>query len=82
MLPLRNQLTWLACGLFEEPQAQLLYLLLPEFTGQGDATEGSATNKVYAFNELNYEYVDASFALPTIVSLKICQVWVCINLGK
>ncbi len=58
---------------FEEPQAQLLYILSSEYAGNGYATEGSAEVINYAFSYLNYEYIDASIDLPNTNSKKVCE---------
>lgn len=56
---------------FEEPQAQLLYALLPEFTGKGYAQEASKWLLDYAFSNLHYAYVDAACDAPNLASQKV-----------
>jgi [ribosomal protein S5]-alanine N-acetyltransferase len=58
---------------FEEPQAQLLYILSPEHTGKGYATEASAEVIKYALTDLNYKYIDASFDTLNIKSGLVCE---------
>jgi ribosomal-protein-alanine N-acetyltransferase len=58
---------------FEEPQAQLLYILSPAHVGKGYATEASAEVIKYAFTHLNYEYIDASLDLPNNASGQVCE---------
>lgn len=53
---------------FEESQPQLIYALLPEFTGKGLAIEASVAVVRYAFNELDFDYVDASCDVANLSS--------------
>lgn len=55
---------------FDEEQPQLLYALLPGFTGYGYATEASLAIIDYAFNKLNFSYLDASCDTPNQPSHK------------
>lgn len=61
---------------FDEAQPQLLYALLPEFTGRGFASEAARKIIEYAFNELSFDYLDASCDLPNRASQKTAE-----NLG-
>ena len=58
---------------FDEKLPQLLYALLPEFTGYGYATE--AANKIidYAFEKLNFEYLIAAMDEPNKDSVGVCK---------
>ena len=58
---------------FDERLPQLLYALLPEFTGNGYATE--AANKMidYAFEKLNFEYLIAAMDEPNENSVGVCK---------
>ena len=58
---------------FDEPQPQLLYGLLPGFSGQGYATETSKVMITYAFQELGFEYVLAAMDEPHKASQKVAQ---------
>jgi len=58
---------------FEETQPQLLYGLLPESTGRGYATEAAAAVVDYAFDQLGFSYLTASFDTPHIASRRVCQ---------
>nr|WP_299383075.1 GNAT family N-acetyltransferase [Allomuricauda sp.] len=58
---------------FEEALPQLVYALLPEFTGKGFATEASEEIIRYAFNELKFDYVMASMDKPNQDSIKVCN---------
>ncbi|MCG8373805.1 MAG: GNAT family N-acetyltransferase, partial [Balneolales bacterium] len=53
---------------FEEKQPQLLYALLPSHTGMGYATEASLKVIDYAFNQLEFTYLDASCDKPNKAS--------------
>lgn len=56
---------------FDEEQPQLLYALLPEFTGKGFATEAARKIIDYIFTQLNFKYLDASCDAPNIDSQKV-----------
>ena len=58
---------------FDEAQPQLLYALLPQFTGKGYAVE--ATKKVidYCFSNLIFSYLDASCDSPNLASQKVAE---------
>lgn len=58
---------------FEEQQPQLLYGLLPAFTGKGYATEASNAVIEYAFGTLGFHYLTASFDAGHLPSEKVCQ---------
>ncbi len=58
---------------FEELQPQLIYALLPEFTGQGYATEAAKAVIKYAFDELQFKYLVASTDPPNESSKKVCE---------
>lgn len=55
---------------FEEDQPQLLYALLPDYTGQGLASEASTQIVNYSFEKLGLPYVDASCDKANIASHK------------
>ena len=61
---------------FDENQPQLLYALLPNYTGLGYATEASLKVIDYAFNQLKFTYLDASCDKPNKASHKTA-----LNLG-
>ena len=56
---------------FEEPQPQLIYGLLPDFTGLGLATESSKTIIDYAYNTLGFQYLMAATDKPHKQSIKV-----------
>jgi ribosomal-protein-alanine N-acetyltransferase len=58
---------------FEDSQPQLLYGLLPGQTGMGYATEASNAVIDYAFNDLKFNFVVASFDTPHMASRKVCE---------
>ncbi|HMQ00265.1 MAG TPA: GNAT family N-acetyltransferase [Cyclobacteriaceae bacterium] len=58
---------------FDEHQPQLLYGLLPEFSGKGYATEASQAVIEYAFEKLNFKYLSASYDTPHKASGKVCE---------
>jgi ribosomal-protein-alanine N-acetyltransferase len=58
---------------FEEPQPQLLYGLLPQWSKQGYATEAAKVITDYAFKELNFTYLLAACNAPHLVSRKVCE---------
>ena len=55
---------------FDEEQPQLVYALLPAYTGQGFAREASREVMDYAFNRLGFLYLDASCDTPNLPSHK------------
>lgn len=57
---------------FEEAQPQLLYGLLPQYSGQGYATEASKAIIEYAFDELKFSYLDAACDAPHAESKNVC----------
>ena len=61
---------------FEEKQPQLLYALLPNYTRMGYAKEASLKVIDYAFNQLEFTYLDASCDKPNEASHKTA-----LNLG-
>ena len=58
---------------FDEKQPQLLYALLPEFTGNGYATEASRELIKYAFEVLNFDYLMASTDKSNKESVNVAQ---------
>lgn len=58
---------------YDEPQPQLLYILLEEHTGKGYATEASRKIIDYAFRELKFRYLIASLDKPNTASQKVCE---------
>lgn len=58
---------------FEELQPQLLYGLLPDKTGMGYATEAAKAVIDYAFDELKFNHLTASFDTPHMASRKVCE---------
>ena len=58
---------------FDENQPQLLYALLPEYTGRGYATEASQAIIDYAFSQLKYDYLIASTDTANSSSGQVCQ---------
>jgi [ribosomal protein S5]-alanine N-acetyltransferase len=58
---------------FDERQPQLVFGLLPGNTGLGYATESSAAIVNYAFDQLGYIYIVASFDTFNSTSEKVCQ---------
>lgn len=56
---------------FDEPQPQLIYALLEEFTGKGYATEASTSIVEYAFNQLGYNYLVAATDEPHMDSQNV-----------
>lgn len=58
---------------FDEHQPQLLYGLLPEFTGKGFASEAALKIIEYAFSRLSFEYVDASCDAPNLDSHRVAE---------
>jgi [ribosomal protein S5]-alanine N-acetyltransferase len=55
---------------FNEDQPQLLYALLPKYTGRGFAAEASIAIVKYCFGKLGFVYLDASCDNPNIPSHK------------
>lgn len=58
---------------FDEIQPQLLYALLPEFTGKGFAAEAARKIIEYAFFELSFDYIDASCDAPNVESQRVAE---------
>lgn len=58
---------------FDESQPQLLYGLLPEFTGIGYAIEASEAVIDYAFHTLGFSYIDAACDQPNLASQKVAK---------
>ncbi|MCG8576402.1 MAG: GNAT family N-acetyltransferase [Flavobacteriales bacterium] len=58
---------------FDENQPQLLYALLPEYTGNGYATEASRELISYAFKNLKFNYLIATMDKPNVDSAKVCN---------
>lgn len=58
---------------FEEKQSQLLYALLPNYTGKGYATEAAKKVIEYAFDQLNFNYLVASMDSPNVKSKRVCE---------
>lgn len=58
---------------FEEEQPQLLFALLPAYTGHGYATEGAQAIIRYAFDELDYAYLIASLDAGHTESARVCE---------
>lgn len=58
---------------FEEPQPQLAYALLPQFTKNGYATEAASKIIEYCFSELGYHYLIASCDEPNYESQKVAR---------
>ena len=56
---------------FDEHQPQLVYVLLPQATKKGYATEAAARILEYAFQELNYDYLLASCDQPNLESQQV-----------
>lgn len=54
---------------FEENQPQLLYAISPNYIRQGFAKEASSEVIKYAFENLNFEYLEASCDNPNTSSL-------------
>ncbi|MCI4668521.1 MAG: GNAT family N-acetyltransferase [Bacteroidia bacterium] len=59
--------------LFEDPQPQLLYGLLPQYSKQGFASEAASKVVDYAFEELAFPYVKASMDTNHIDSSKLAS---------
>ena len=58
---------------FDESQPQLIYALLPEYTGQGYATEASRKIIEYAFKKLGYDYLGAACDAPNQDSVRVLE---------
>jgi ribosomal-protein-alanine N-acetyltransferase len=58
---------------FDESQPQLLYALLPQFTGKGLAVEAAKKVIDYCFLQLNFSYLDASCDAPNMASQKVAE---------
>lgn len=58
---------------FDENQPQLLYGLLPEFSGKGFATEAANEVVKYYFSNLPFDYLEASCDLPNEASHKVAE---------
>lgn len=58
---------------FDEQQPQLLYALLPEYTGKGYATEASQLVIEYSFQALRFSRLIASMDKGNIDSVKVCE---------
>ncbi len=56
---------------FNEPQPQLIYGLLPEFVGQGYASEGSRLIVDYAFGVLGFNHLCAATDKPHLKSQRV-----------
>jgi [ribosomal protein S5]-alanine N-acetyltransferase len=60
-------------AMFDEKQPELLYAILPEYTGRGFATEAVAEIIRYAFTNLSFAYVDASCDVPNVDSIRVAE---------
>ncbi|KAA3619564.1 MAG: N-acetyltransferase [Calditrichaeota bacterium] len=58
---------------FNEPQPQLIYVLLKDYTGKGYATEASKIIINYAFTKLQFQYLVAAIDEPNITSQKVAE---------
>ncbi|WP_025667013.1 GNAT family N-acetyltransferase [Aquimarina megaterium] len=58
---------------FDEKLPQLLYALLPEFTGNGYATEASHEIIDYAFKKLRFKHLIATMDKPNHNSVHVCK---------
>lgn len=58
---------------FDDEQPQLLYALLPDFSGKGYATESAKTIISKAFDELKYAYLIASMDKLNTKSSAVCE---------
>lgn len=58
---------------FEERQPQLLYALSSSHWGKGLATEASRRVLEYAFDQLEYDFVDASCDVPNTDSVRLME---------
>ena len=57
----------------DESQPELLYALLPEFTGSGFAAEAVYGIMQYAFTKLSFAYVGASCDVPNVDSIRVAE---------
>lgn len=58
---------------FDEAQPQLLYALLPQFTGNGFAVEAAEKVIDYCFLNLKFDYLDASCDAPNLASQMVAE---------
>lgn len=58
---------------FDKEQPQLLYALLPAYTGKGYAREASLKVMDYAFHQLEFPHLDASCDTPNLSSHKTAE---------
>ncbi len=58
---------------FEQPQPQLLYGLLPDYTGQGLATEAAKKILAYAAKQLDFKFLTAATDIPNLASQKVLE---------
>lgn len=58
---------------FEEGQPQLLYALLPQYTGFGFGIEAAAAIVNYVFTELKFDYLIASCDEPNYASQRLAE---------
>ena len=58
---------------FNEPQPQLLYAILEEYTKKGYATEASLAIIEYAFHQLGFEYLIAATDEPHRASQRVAE---------
>jgi ribosomal-protein-alanine N-acetyltransferase len=58
---------------FDEPQPQLMYVLHPEFHGQGLASEASALIVGHAFSKLGFNYLWAAMEEEHQASIKVAK---------
>lgn len=58
---------------YDEAQPQLLYALLPRFTGKGYATETATKIIAYSFEQLSFDYLIASCDVPNTASHKVAE---------
>ena len=58
---------------FGESQPQLIYGIMPDFVRRGFAMESAGKVIEYAFENLNFKYVDASTDQPNLASQKVAE---------
>ena len=58
---------------FDPPQLQLLYGLLPQYWGQGFATEAAARICEYAFAELDFPAINSAIDTPNEASARVLE---------
>lgn len=58
---------------YGEEQPQLLYALLPQFTGRGYATETATRIIAYSFEQLLFDYLIATCDVPNQASHNVAQ---------